>query len=108
VLTKPQYKVTAAHISKILKADSGRRSPINQTADWVEYVVATDGAEHLFAAQLFEYNWLQRESVDVVLVLVVVATTVIGVLVAVAWRAVKWCRGRLNATSGGSAKSKVL
>lgn len=105
MLTKPQYKATAARISKILKADSGRRSPINQTADWVEYVVATDGAEHLFASQLFEYNWLQRESVDVALVLAAAVTTVIGVLVAVAWRAVAWCRGRLFATS---AKSKVL
>jgi hypothetical protein len=73
------------------------------------YVVATDGAEHLFAAQLIEYNWFQRESVDVVLLLVAVVSAVLGVLALIVRVVAKKLCGRPaggTATASGSSGSK--
>ena len=54
------------------------------------YAIATDGAQHLFAGHLIEYNWFQRHSVDVMAVLACVAVCVVGVVAVVGWKAGQW------------------
>ncbi len=38
----PSYRAVGSRLSKILKADFGHRSPVNQSADLIEYVHAGD------------------------------------------------------------------
>ncbi len=42
VLVDPSYRAVGSRLSKILKADFGHRSPVNQSADLIEYVHAGD------------------------------------------------------------------
>lgn len=44
-----RYKKKAVNISKILKND--QRSPKDFIVDWIEYVIKTDGAQHLKVEQ---------------------------------------------------------
>lgn len=69
-----RFKSKAMHISSLLK--DRRRTPLQETCDWIEYVLRHGGARHL-RPQLLDIPWYQYYLLDVIAFIVAVATTVV-------------------------------
>ena len=65
------------HISSLLK--DRQRTPLQETADWIEYVLRHGGARHL-RAQVFNIPWYQYYLLDVIASLVAMITLVVMVI----------------------------
>ena len=65
------------HISALMK--DRRRTPLQETGDWIEYVLRHGGAWHL-RAQVFNIPWYQYYLLDVIAFLVAVVTLVAMVI----------------------------
>ena len=65
------------HISTLLK--DRQRTPLQETADWIEYVLRHGGARHL-RAQVFNIPWYQYYLLDVIASLVAMITLVVMVI----------------------------
>ncbi|KAL9957662.1 hypothetical protein ACROYT_G034585 [Oculina patagonica] len=77
VISEPRFKTKAMHISGLLK--DRRRTPLQETCDWIEYVLRHGGARHL-RAQVFNIPWYQYYLLDVMAFLVAIATLVVMVI----------------------------
>ena len=73
-------------ISSLLK--DRPRSPLQETCDWIEYVLRHGGARHL-RAQVFNIPWYQYYLLDVIAFLVAMVTFVVMVV-----RLICSCLGR--------------
>ena len=62
------------HISSLLK--DRRRTPLQETCDWIEYILRHGGARHL-RPQVLDIPWYQYYLLDVIAFIVAVATTVV-------------------------------
>ena len=80
-----RFKTKVLHVSSLLK--DRRRTPLEETADWLEYVIRHGGAQHL-RAQVFNMPWYQHYLLDVMAFLVAI---VILIIVAI-WFACRCCR----------------
>ena len=65
------------HLSGLLK--DRRRTPLQETCDWIEYVLRHDGARHL-RAQVLDIPWYQYYLLDVIAFIVAIATMVVMVI----------------------------
>ena len=65
------------HISSLLK--DRQRTPLQETVDWIEYVLRHDGAPHL-RPQVFNIPWYQYYLLDVMAFLVTIVTLVVMVI----------------------------
>ena len=65
------------HISGLLQ--DRLRTPLEETADWIEYVLRHGGARHL-RAQVFNIPWYQYYLLDVIAFLVAIVTLVVMVI----------------------------
>ena len=72
-----RFKSKAMHISALLK--DRRRKPLQETCDWIEYVLRHGGARHL-RAQVFNIPWYQYYLLDVMAFLVAIVTLVVMVI----------------------------
>ena len=72
-----RFKAKAMHISGLLK--DRRRTPLQETCDWLEYVLRHGGARHL-RAQVFNIPWYQYYLLDVMAFLVAIVTLVVMVI----------------------------
>ena len=72
----PRFKQRAKQISALLK--DRRRTPLQESCDWIEYVLRHGGARHL-RAQVFNIPWYQYYLLDVMAFLVAVVTFVVMV-----------------------------
>ena len=72
-----RFKNKAMHISGLLK--DRRQSPLQETCDWIEYVLGHGGARHL-RAQVFNIPWYQYYLLDVVAFLVAIVIMVVMVM----------------------------
>ena len=61
-------------ISSLLK--DRRRPPLQETCDWIEYVLRHGGAKHL-RPQVFNISWYQYFLLDVFTFLVAVGTVIV-------------------------------
>ncbi|KAL9957668.1 hypothetical protein ACROYT_G034591 [Oculina patagonica] len=77
VISEPSFKTKAMHISGLLK--DRRRTPLQETCDWIEYVLRHGGARHL-RAQVFNIPWYQYYLLDVMAFLVAIVTLVVMVI----------------------------
>ena len=62
------------HISGLLK--DRRQMPLQETCDWIEYVLRHGGARHL-RAQVFNIPWYQYYLLDVMAFLAAIVTVVV-------------------------------
>ncbi|KAL9957670.1 hypothetical protein ACROYT_G034594 [Oculina patagonica] len=74
VIAEPRFKNKAMYISGLLK--DRRRTPLQETSDWIEYVLRHGGAGHL-RAQVFNIPWYQYYLLDVMAFLVAIVTLVV-------------------------------
>ena len=65
------------HISGLIK--DRKRTPLQETGDWIEYVLRHGGARHL-RAQVFNIPWYQYYLLDVIAFLVAMITLVVMVI----------------------------
>ena len=65
------------HISGLLQ--DRRRTPLQETADWIEYVLRHGGARHL-RAQVLNIPWYQYYLLDVIAFIVAIVTFVVMVI----------------------------
>lgn len=72
-----RFKTKVLHVSSLLK--DRRRTPLEETADWLEYVIKHGGAQHL-RAQVFNIPWYQYYLLDVIAFLVALAAFVVMVI----------------------------
>ena len=72
-----RFKAKAVHISGLLK--DRRRTPLQETCDWIEYVIRHGGARHL-RPQVFNIPWYQYYLLDVMAFLVAVVSLVVIVI----------------------------
>ena len=72
-----RFKQSAMRISRLLK--DRPRSPLQETCDWIEYVIRHGGARHL-RAQVFNIPWYQYFLLDVIAFLVAMVTLVVVVI----------------------------
>ena len=72
-----RFKTKAMHISGLLK--DRRRTPLQETCDWIEYVLRHGGARHL-RPQVFNIPWYQYYLLDVMAFLVAVVIVVVMVI----------------------------
>ena len=72
-----RFKQSAMRISSLLK--DRPRSPLQETCDWIEYVIRHGGARHL-RAQVFNIPWYQYYLLDVMAFLVAMVTLVVVVI----------------------------
>ncbi|KAL9965245.1 hypothetical protein ACROYT_G029016 [Oculina patagonica] len=77
VLEEPSFKGNATRISLLLR--DSPRTPIQQAADWIEYVHRHKGAKHL-RPEVHNLYWYQYNLLDV---LVFLATSFIAFCVAI-------------------------
>ncbi|KAL9975928.1 hypothetical protein ACROYT_G013148 [Oculina patagonica] len=80
VISEPSFKTKAMHISGLLK--DRRQTPLQETCDWIEYVLRHGGAHHLthLRAQVFNIPWYQYYLLDVMAFLVAIVTLVVMVI----------------------------
>ena len=69
-----RFKTEAMRISRLMK--DSPRTPVEKTADWIEYVLRHGGARHL-RAQVFNIPWYQYYLLDVIACLVAIFTLVV-------------------------------
>ena len=72
-----RFKQSAMRISSLLK--DRPRSPLQETYDWIEYVIRHGGARHL-RAQVFNIPWYQYYLLDVMAFIVAMVTLVVVVI----------------------------
>ena len=72
-----RFKQSAMRISSLLK--DRPRSPLQETCDWIEYVIRHGGARHL-RAQVFNIPWYQYYLLDVMAFIVAMVTLVVMVI----------------------------
>ena len=72
-----RFKAKAIHISGLIK--DRERTPLQETGDWIEYVLRHGGARHL-RAQVFNIPWYQYYLLDVVAFLVAMITLAVMVI----------------------------
>ena len=72
-----RFKAKAIHISGLIK--DRKRTPLQETGDWIEYVLRHGGARHL-RAQVFNIPWYQYYLLDVIAFLVAMVTFVVMVI----------------------------
>ena len=72
-----RFKSKAMHISDLLK--DRRQTPLQETCDWIEYVLRHGGARHL-RAQVFNIPWYQYYLLDIMAFLVAIVTLVAMVI----------------------------
>jgi len=77
VISEPRFKSKAMHLSGLLK--DRRRTPLQETCDWIEYVLRHGGARHL-RAQVLDIPWYQYYLLDVITFIVAIATMVVMVI----------------------------
>ena len=77
VVVFSRFKESAMRISSLLK--DRRRSPLQETCDWMEYVLRHGGARHL-RAQVFNIPWYQYYLLDVMVFLVAMVIFVVMVI----------------------------
>ncbi|KAL9957657.1 hypothetical protein ACROYT_G034580 [Oculina patagonica] len=77
VINEPRFKTRAMNISRLLRDHP--RTPLQETCDWIEYVLRHGGARHL-RAQVFNIPWYQYYLLDVVAFLVAIVTMVVVVI----------------------------
>jgi len=77
VINEPRFKAKAMHISSLLK--DRQRTPLQETCDWIEYVLRHGGARHL-RAQVFNIPWYQYYLLDVMAFIVAMVTMVVMVI----------------------------
>ena len=65
------------YISGLLK--DRRQMPLQETCDWIEYVLRHGGARHL-RAQVFNIPWYQYYLLDIMAFLVAIVTLVVMVI----------------------------
>ena len=65
------------HLSGLLK--DRRRTPLQETCDWIEYVLRHGGARHL-RAQVLDIPWYQYYLLDVIAFIVAIAIMVVMVI----------------------------
>ena len=68
-----RFKAKAMQISSLLK--DRRRTPLEETCDWIEYVLRHGGARHL-RPQVFNIPWYQYYLLDVMAFLVAIVALV--------------------------------
>ena len=73
-----RFKAKAMHISSLLK--DRRRTPLQETCDWIEYVLRHGGARHL-RPQVFNILWYQYYLLDVMAFIVAVVILVVMVII---------------------------
>jgi len=73
-----RFKAKAMHISGLLK--DRRRTPLQETCDWIEYVLRHGGARHL-RPQVFNIPWYQYYLLDVMAFIVVMVILVVVVII---------------------------
>ena len=66
------FKLNAARVSALIKDQ--RRTPLELTGDWIEFVLRHNGAPHL-RVQSFNMPWYQEHSVDVVLFILFISAS---------------------------------
>ena len=71
------FKANATRVSRLLK--DRRRTPLQETADWIEYVLRHGGARHL-RPEVSNITWYQYYLLDVALFLAVILVLVIKVV----------------------------
>ena len=72
-----RFKAKAIHISGLIK--DRKRTPLQETGDWIEYVLRHGGARHL-RAQVFNIPWYQYYLLDVMVFLVAMVIFVVMVI----------------------------
>ena len=72
-----RFKQSAMRISSLLK--DRPRSPLQETCDWIQYVIRHGGARHL-RAQVFNIPWYQYYLLDVMAFIVAMVTLVVMVI----------------------------
>ncbi|KAJ7389215.1 UDP-glucuronosyltransferase 1-1 [Desmophyllum pertusum] len=98
VISEPRFKTKAMQISGLLK--DRRRTPLQETCDWIEYVLRHGGAQHL-RAQVFNIPWYQYYLLDVMAFLVAIVTVVVMVI-----RMICRCMCRVCCKKGDSKTKK--
>ncbi|KAJ7389216.1 UDP-glucuronosyltransferase 1-1 [Desmophyllum pertusum] len=98
VISEARFKTKAMHISGLLK--DRRRTPLQETCDWIEYVLRHGGARHL-RAQVFNIPWYQYYLLDVMAFLVAIVTLVVTVI-----RMICRCMCRVCCKKGDSKTKK--
>ncbi|XP_072014710.1 UDP-glucuronosyltransferase 2B33-like isoform X2 [Amphiura filiformis] len=89
VINNPSYKDNATRISSIFRDRS--RTPAEEAADWLEYVIRHGGAKHLRSAAL-DLNIFQYFLLDVMAVLLVAFLTVFAILICCCRLCFRGCR----------------
>ncbi|KAJ7325725.1 UDP-glucuronosyltransferase 1-1 [Desmophyllum pertusum] len=98
VISEPRFKTKAMQISGLLK--DRRQSPLQETCDWIEYVLRHGGTRHL-RAQVFNISWYQCYLLDVIAFLVATVTVVVMVI-----RMICRCLCRVCCRKGDSKTKK--
>ncbi|KAL9957658.1 hypothetical protein ACROYT_G034581 [Oculina patagonica] len=98
VINEPRFKSKAMNVSRLLR--DRRQTPLQETCDWIEYVLRHGGARHL-RAQVFNIPWYQYYLLDVMAFLVAIVT-----LVGMAIRLACGCLCRVCCKSSDSKTKK--
>ncbi|KAK9831512.1 hypothetical protein WJX81_004473 [Elliptochloris bilobata] len=93
VLSEPEFRVNAARVAA--KMHARRRSPAQESVDWIEHVVATGGEPYLRTPEE-DLPWAVRHSLDVAAVWAAAAALLVMLLARAA---------RLLARLGGGGKA---
>ncbi len=75
-----------------------RRTPVEEAADWIEYVIRHGGAKHLRSAAL-DLNVFQYLLLDVIAVLLVALLTIFAILICCCKLCFRGCRRVCGRTS---------
>lgn len=104
LLEDTRFRSNAKQISKVFSQLNGTK----QAADWVEYAVNTDGARHLVWKSWYQLNWLQRNSIDVLLFFAALLSTVVAVVLALVVWLVSKCTGLSIISPGAAVKASFM
>ncbi|KAL9965233.1 hypothetical protein ACROYT_G029004 [Oculina patagonica] len=97
VLTEPSFRKNATRVSALIKDQ--RRTPLELTGDWIEFVLRHNGAPHL-RVQAFNMPWYQEHLIDVALFIFSIFTCTLLLLTLCCRCLCKVCR------KGGHLKAK--
>ena len=97
ILSTDSFKQNATRVSRLIRDQ--RRTPLELTGDWIEFVLRHNGASHL-RVQSFNMPWYQENSIDVALFLISIVTCTLIFLKFCCRCLCKGCR------KGDSLKSK--
>jgi len=89
VLSEPSFKQNATRVSRLIKDQ--RRTPLELTGDWIEFVHRHNGASHL-RVQSFNMPWYREYSIDVALFVLFIVTCTLTFLKFCCRCLCKFCR----------------